>query len=125
MAADVRLHDDVLLAALLSGATLKAAAEQADCSERTLRRRLGDEAFRGRLDEARREVLSAIVARLTAAGDRAVGVLLELLEEPTPAAVRRAAAKDVLASLETLGVAPDLLTRLERLEVLLGPRRVA
>ena len=67
------------MAALAGGATYEDAAERAGVSERTVRRRLDDPAFRHRVDAARAEMLSRAVARLTGASVEAVEALRGLL----------------------------------------------
>ena len=69
-----RMDDDRLHAALLQYPTLAGAAEAAGCSERTLRRRLAEPAFRARHDQIRSQVnerlLDAIVSVQVAATRR-------------------------------------------------------
>jgi hypothetical protein len=131
MAEGVRSTKDMILVAeLLAGKTVAEAAAAAGESDRNARRRLADETFRAQLDEGRREIVAAVVARLAGAADRAVSTLVELLSEPTPAAVRRNAAKDLLAHLAELGETQDVARRLAALEetlerVYAGPRAVA
>ena len=93
----------------------------AGISESTARRRLADRDFRAKLDEARRELVVGVVARLAGAAERAIDVQLELLESSdTPPAVRRQVARDVLSTLDELGASRDLEGRLEALEAALG-----
>jgi hypothetical protein len=59
-------QDQVLVAALAGGATYDRAGAAAGLSERTVRRRMADPAFRARVREASSELASAVAARLTA-----------------------------------------------------------
>jgi hypothetical protein len=91
-----RTGDEALTAALLSGATIAAAAETARIGERTARRRLRDPDFVRRLNEERRQLLAAVAAQIAGAADRARATLVDLLDADIPPAVRRAAANDLL-----------------------------
>lgn len=71
--------DTALIAALAAGCTHAAAAEQAGVSERTVRRRLDDPAFRQQVEAARAEILDRAVAELTSAAVEAVEALRTLL----------------------------------------------
>jgi hypothetical protein len=70
----MRLADTALLAALVVGTPVPAAARKAGVSERTAWRRLKDPAFRQRLDEMRGCVLKT-------AADQAVAAVLDALVE--------------------------------------------
>lgn len=121
MAESDRLRgDEALLAALLRGATLKAAAAAAKMAERTARRRVREEAFRRRLDAGRAEVVTVVAAQLAGGAEIGYGALIELVEgDATPPAVRRNAARDLIALAGELGVARDLEARLEALEAMI------
>jgi hypothetical protein len=71
--------DDALVAALAAGGNVAAAAKHASISERTVRRRLEDPAFRAKVDEARAELVRAAVGRLSAVGVLAVDKLHSLI----------------------------------------------
>ena len=88
--------DDRLLMALACGATVEAAARTLGISERTVYRRLGEAAFRRRLQGLRADMVQRTSGMLTAAAGEGVKTLLALLKEGTPAAVRLGAAKAVL-----------------------------
>src|SRR4051794_13806007 len=87
--------DAVLIAALAGGATYDDAARQANVSERTVRRRLGEPAFKRQVDDARAEMLAQAVARLTSASTAAVETLRALLNSELDFA-RLAAARSIL-----------------------------
>jgi hypothetical protein len=122
-AADRLTGDERLLEELLRGAKLVDAAKAAGVSERTARRRLGDPAFRARLDTGRRELVGLVVARLGSLADKAADTLSELLEDPTPAPQRLGAAREALRHLSTFAELADsheLAERLSALERRLG-----
>jgi hypothetical protein len=73
--------DDALVAALAAGASAAAAAAKAEVSERTVRRRLAEAAFRARVDEARAELVRQAVGKLADVGALAGETLAELVRE--------------------------------------------
>ena len=88
--------DEKLLISLACGASAAAAAREAGCNEKTVRRRLADPKFRSRLHQMRGEALERAGGMLTAASMKAVQTLLALQDANQPAAVRLGAAKAVL-----------------------------
>jgi hypothetical protein len=88
-------RDEALIAALAAGGTVATAARHAGCSERTLYRRLEDRSFRARVDEARAELVTQAVGRLSAVGALAGDTLNELLTNQAPM-VRLGAARAAL-----------------------------
>src|SRR3954464_15182527 len=88
--------DVVLVAALAGGATYEDAAKRAGVSERTVRRRLDDPAFKRQVDEARAEMLSQATARLTSAALDAVEALRGLCWGSDLDFARLAAARAIL-----------------------------
>ena len=113
--------DEALLAALLRGATVPEAARAVGLSERTARRRLHDPEFRRRLDAARAEVTAVLAAQLAGGAELGYSVLVGLArDKQVPAAVRRNAARDLLAMSVELGAARDVEARLEALEAALA-----
>jgi predicted transcriptional regulator len=71
--------DEALVLALAAGSGVAAAARKAGVSERTVRRRLQEEAFAARVDGARARMVQRAVGRLAAAGGLAGKTLHELL----------------------------------------------
>ena len=109
--------DEALLAALLRGATLKLAAGEAKMNERTARRRVREKEFRTRLDAGRAEVTTMIAAQLAGGAEVGYGVLIGLAQDTTaPPAIRRNAARDLIALAGELGLGRDMEARLETLE---------
>lgn len=72
--------NEALRLALASGASIPAAAQQAACSESTVRRRLSDPAFRRSVAELRGELVSRVIGRLSALGTDSADVLSGLLQ---------------------------------------------
>lgn len=118
LAEDGRLEgDEALLAALLRGSTIVAAANEAGMSDRTARRHVRDPEFRRRLDEGRAEVTSVVAAQLAGGAEVGYAVLFRLaMSETTPPSVRRSAARDLIALAGDMGTARDVEARLEALE---------
>ncbi len=116
-----RRGEDVLLNALAGGAIVEAAAGQVGMSERTVYRRLADPGFRRRLEELRAEMARRTASSLTAAGPKAVEVLLELLDSPSEA-TRLGAARLILQLGPKLREASDLEARLAAIEARLADR---
>ncbi len=115
--------DEALLAALLRGLPVAAAAETAGISESTARRRIRDAGFRKRLDEGRAEVIGLVAAQLAGGAQVGYTALVQLAAAAsTPPSVRRAAARDLVALAGEIGVARDLEARIEQLEDALGAR---
>ena len=121
VAEDGRLRgDEALLAALLRGMPLVQAAGEAGISERTARRRVREPRFRARLDQGRAEVTALVAAQLAGGAEIGYVVLVRLAgDSSVPAAVRRSAARDLIAMAGELGAARDVEARLEALEAAL------
>src|SRR4051812_32578925 len=83
-----------LISALMTEATVAAAAKRAGCSARSARRWLGEPAFCGAYREARRAALDVAMARLQAAGAEFVQVLREVATDTgAPSSARVSAAR--------------------------------
>jgi hypothetical protein len=95
MATGKKNVDQIVLLALAAGGTPAAAAQQAKCSERTVRRRLLDPAFRARVEEARSKMVSDAVGKLASLGVAAADTLRQLLAVGTER-VQLGAARSVL-----------------------------
>jgi len=115
------LANQVLLMALALGASVESAAHKAGIGERTAYRCLTDPAFKARVNQARLEVALRTTGMLTGAGPGSVKTLVDLQQEASaPAAVRRAAARDVLDLGYKFRVSGDLEQRVVALEELLA-----
>jgi hypothetical protein len=87
--------DEALVTALAGGASAAAAAAKAEVSARTVRRRLGDPAFRAQVDEARAELVRQAVGKLADVGALAGETLADLVREGT-GTVKLGAARSIL-----------------------------
>jgi hypothetical protein len=88
---------DVLLAsALATGATYEEAGRIAGVSKSTVKRRMGEEAFRQRVAQERVELIDTLRGRLLAAAPQAVATLRELSASGQSDSVRLGAARAVL-----------------------------
>ena len=83
--------DELIVAALVSGATYPEAAEIARVSARTVRRRMADEEFARRVSTGRGEWVSAVTGRLTEVAFDAVDTLRRGLSADRPVDQIRAA----------------------------------
>jgi hypothetical protein len=88
--------DEAIVAALAAGGNVAAAARHARVSERTVHRRLEDPAFRAKVDEARTELVRAVVGRLAAIGVLATTRLQNLVDNARSETVQLGAARAVL-----------------------------
>jgi hypothetical protein len=112
--------DEALLSALAIGRTALEAADLVGVGERTVRRRLADPVFSGRLSQARSELLVVATARASAHATYAVDTLVELMTSTVPPAVRLGAAKAVIEFGIRLRSEADLSERLGAIEDHLG-----
>ncbi len=109
--------DDVILAALLTNSTVKAAAAAVGISEKTIFNRLADPAFRQRLSEQQAAALLKATTALSDGTTEAVAVLLELCaDDITPAAIRANAASTILREAARYVALVDFEARLSKLE---------
>ena len=107
--------DIATIAALAAGASVQAAARAGGVSERTVYRRLEDPAFRKAVEDARAEILSRAVSKLTAASTEAADTLRRLLRSDMDFA-RLAAARSILELGAKLREHQDLSERVRTLE---------
>ena len=79
MSADEAL-DEILIRHLVASRTHEEAAAAANCSSKTVQRRLADPEFSAELGRRRALHVAALTARVSVAEDRAVDVVLEVME---------------------------------------------
>ena len=116
MAAGGRKNADAaLIAALAGGATVRDAAAAARVGERTVYRRLEDAEFTRRVEEARAEILTGAMGRLSAAATDAVTTLTSLLAAESES-VRLGAARSILDAALRWREQSELAERRFRLE---------
>ena len=106
--------------ALAVGATVEQAAERAGVSASTVHRRRREPEFARRVDEARAELVTRAVARVSASATVAADTLRELLGAATPPAVRLGAARSILELGVKLREHEELAARVAALEGQLG-----
>jgi hypothetical protein len=110
-----------LILALASGESIKEAALQAKMSERTVYRRLRNESFVQRVNQARTSMLQQAVGRLAKAVPKASEVLDKLLDSASER-IRLQAVKVVIDSSIKLSDAASYEQRLASLEAMLNMR---
>lgn len=108
-------QDELMRAALATGATYAAAGTVAGVSERTVRRRMGDPQFAAEVSVRRGEQVATVTGQLVTAGVDAVEALRECLRSDSEA-VRLRAAHLILTVGTQLRHAHELEERLRALE---------
>jgi hypothetical protein len=114
-----RLHtqNELLIAALASGATHRDAGRTAGVSERTVRRRLEDVAFCERVAEAEGAYVEQVSRRLTGVAPRAVDTMVDLMTaHDTSSVVKLRAAGYLLTASRVWRETHELETRIRDLE---------
>ena len=114
-----------LAMSIASGSTIRAASKVAGCSESQAYRICSTQEFRSRVSEIRTEITSQAVGQLTDAAVLAVATIVSLLGEANEPAVRLNAAKAILANLGPLSELGELRSRLDALENVEHPLRIA
>jgi hypothetical protein len=80
--------DAVLALALAGGASTEEAAHKANCSSRTVRRRLQEPEFRALVDSTRTRMVDATIGKLSELGGLAVEKLKQLLQSASAETVQ-------------------------------------
>jgi len=118
-------QDDIVAAALASGATHREAGDAAGMSERTVRRRLEQPEFRAQVSTRRDELVTRTTDRLTGLTTTAVDTLASLISSAeTPAGVKLRAAMGILAVHRVWRDATEMENRLRLLEDLVATDQV-
>jgi hypothetical protein len=107
--------DEVLIAALATGSTVAAAAQQAGLGESTVYRRMQDPAFKARVVAIRGQLTSEAVGILTSAMTAAATKLRALLDNPN-ARIQLNSAKNIIELVFKAGDLAELRQKLEELE---------
>ena len=115
------IDDSVLAMALASGATHVAAAQQAQTSERTVRRKLADPAFRALVGDYRNQLIAGALGRMAESMTRAADALVAMLDAPE-AHIRVRAARSLLSLGVRLQDSVDTANRIQAVEVELERR---
>ena len=108
-------NDELIITALASGATQVEAGLAARVSDRTVRRRLEDEAFVEQVRKTRTELISQAGGRAASLVSNAVAVFQELLGSANET-IRLRAAQAVIDTGRRLVTESDIAARLDRLE---------
>jgi hypothetical protein len=113
---ELLVGDERLMAELLRGLPVAAAAEKAGMSESTARRRLQSPEFAGRLEDARRERASLLASLLTGGAEAGYRVLLEVaLDRSVVAGARVRAAERLVEFAGRFGAIQDQGRAIEEL----------
>ncbi len=112
---DRRNANAALIAALAGGATVQDAATAAGVGVATARRRLKEPDFRHQVDQARAEILTGAMSRLSAACTDAVTTLTSLLAAESES-VRLGAARSILDAALRWREQTELAERLDAVE---------
>jgi len=108
---------ELFLAALLSGASVAQAAEQACISERTAFRWLEDAEFQAEYQRAKRNLVDTATNRLLRSMDKAAAKLESVMDDPkTPQGLQIAAATRILDRGRWAHENDDLAVRIAALE---------
>ena len=107
--------DTLILLAHLAGRRIADIATEAGVSERTVRRRLADPAFRRQVDEARAELQEACYSRLSSMSNK-VTSKLETLVDAKNQKISLAACRTVLEFMSKMRETAELVRRIEDLE---------
>lgn len=89
-------RDELIVAALASGATYARAAEMAGVGKATVARRMNDAGFRGEVVAAREQIIERVRGVLADAAPAAAAALTALATDAKSESVRRAASTRVL-----------------------------
>ena len=110
-----RKGDATLIVALAKGLTMRAAAEEAGVSERTVQRRMKDPDFRQAVDAARGQLISETLGRLVSSGSSAAATLQALLKARAEH-VQLGAARAILELTQRYRESDELERRIAALE---------
>lgn len=112
-----RISDEIIIAALITSPTIKAAAEMAKIGETTLHNRLNNPAFQRKYRAACVDLVKDHAATMQIAMGEAIGTLREIIKDKSNACgVRASAADTILRNGLKLTEQADFLERLEALE---------
>jgi phage terminase small subunit len=117
---DRRNANAVLLAELIAGHTITAAAKTAGISEATARRRMCDSAFKAKVEAGQDEIVRAAISTLAASTEAASLTLRSLLSTKVADSVRLSAAKSIIDLSESLRHGNQLDNRLAAIEAMLN-----
>lgn len=108
-------HDELIIAALITGASYEQAATAAGVSARTVRRRMADEDFASEVRSRRAERATRLSAALLDIGHQAIEVLSEALADEN-AGIRLKASQAVLTLGQRYRREVEVMDRIDALE---------
>jgi transposase-like protein len=108
--------DDLILLALVCGATVEGAARQAGVSASTVRRRVRNPGFRRRLNRRRSELHVRLADQFLALCSEAVRTTAQLMQSSYSGSTRLGAARAVVEFALKTRESADLTTRVAELE---------
>ena len=112
-----RHNAELVLAALVTGSTIKDAAAIVGVHERTIHRYLKDQRFREAFDEAKKSVLEPSILKLRSAVSSAIDTLVAIHTDPIqPAPSRVGAAYRLISLALEVSEISELRDRLRQLE---------
>jgi len=122
MADTKKRNDEILIAALISNPTIKAAATACGVSERYIYGRLRDLAFKEKYDAARREVLEQSTAFIQGIVSEAITKMRDVMNDPDASQQTQLnAAESILRNSLKLTEQNDILTQLAELKKAVFP----
>ena len=114
-------NNERIIAALLSSATVREAADVAGVSERTIYTRLKDPGFRAELDKARRELWRGYTMSLQGKVGKAIETIAEVMtDRKASPQVRLNAATEIIRNGMKMTELVDVVERLAALEDIAG-----
>ena len=116
MSEEAKSPNEVLLAALVCGASVETAARKAGIARRTAYRRLKDPRFAKRLQAARAEITKRTTSLLSAGSLEAVKALMDLIAPSVAPATRLGAARAIIELAAKLREQTEMEERLAALE---------
>mgnify|MGYP003453592544 CR=1 FL=1 len=115
--ANNRKNDEIILAALLSAPTVRAASEACGVSESQIYARLRNDAFKKKYDQARKELLEQNTAALQGHLGVAIETLAEIVQDGKASQQTRLnAAEAIIRNSLKLTEQTDIIARLDALE---------
>ncbi len=98
-----RFTDEEILTALLNEGSMRAAARRLQCSRDTIKRRLDNPSFARELEKARQELTHGLAGILQSSSEKAVSVLLSVMETSEDERLRITAADKLLTHAAAFG----------------------